>query len=119
MIRFAIVGTNFISDAFVEALTSLSCAEITAVYSRKLDTGRTFADKYGISSVFCDYDEMLASHLFDAVYVASPTLLPCTPFQYTLEATGIPDMVKYLFIWSNAAVVPPRLATVIAAAGLR
>lgn len=75
MIRFAIVGTNFISDSFAIAVRSVPCAEITAVYSRKRDTGAAFADKYAIKHVFTDYKEMLDSHLFDAVYVASPTLL--------------------------------------------
>lgn len=75
MTRFAIVGTNFISDSFVEAARSVLGAEITAVYSRKHDTGAAFAEKHGINTVFTDYNEMLKSRSFDAVYVASPTLL--------------------------------------------
>ena len=51
-IRFAIVGTNFISDRFAEAVKTSGCAEIVAVFSRKLNTGRHFDDKYGIKKVF-------------------------------------------------------------------
>lgn len=73
-IRFAIVGTNFISDRFAEATEASGCAEIVAVFSRKLDTGRHFADKYGIKKVYSDYSAMLSDGDIDAVYIASPTL---------------------------------------------
>ena len=73
--RFAIIGTNFISDWFATSAQRVNGAEPSAVYSRKLDTGRTFADKYGIESVYTDLEEMLLSDKVDAVYVASPTFL--------------------------------------------
>ena len=73
-IRFAVVGTNFISDRFVEAVSASQSAEIEAIYSRKLDTGRGFADKYGVEKVYTDYLSMLSDVLIDAVYVASPTV---------------------------------------------
>ena len=38
--------------------------------------------------------------------------------QYFEETTGIDEIVKYLLIWSNAAVVPPRRALTIPAVGL-
>ena len=72
-LRFAVVGTNFISDRFIEATETSGTAEIVAVYSRKLDTGRHFADKYGIKKVYCDYSSMLSDVDIDAVYIASPT----------------------------------------------
>ena len=72
-LRFAIVGTNFISDRFVCAVRETECAEVVAVYSRQLDTGRLFADKYGINKVYDDYSLMLADAEIDAVYIASPT----------------------------------------------
>ena len=43
---------------------------------------------------------------------ASPAAPPWTLFQYWLEATGIPLMVKYLFSSSKVAEQPPRRATV-------
>ena len=73
-IRFAIVGTNFISDRFAEAVKTSGCAEIVAVFSRKLNTGRHFADKHGIEKVFCDYTAMLSDGDIDTVYIASPTV---------------------------------------------
>ena len=73
-IRFAVVGTNFISDNFVDAALSSGVAEISAVFSRRLDTGRLFAEKHGLAKVYTDYGEMLCDTEVDAVYVASPTV---------------------------------------------
>ncbi len=72
-IRFGIVGTNFISDWFVMASKLVCGVEISAVYSRKFDTGETFAQKHNIARVYTDCKEMFASNI-DAVYVASPTI---------------------------------------------
>lgn len=46
---------------------------------------------------------------------AWPGLAPCTPFQYWPLATGMPQMVKYLFNSSKVLVRPPRLAAATAA----
>lgn len=73
--NIAIVGTNFISDRLCSAARAVSDVTPYAVYSRKLDTGRAFAERNGIPNVFCDYDEMLRCRDIDAVYVASPNLL--------------------------------------------
>ncbi len=73
--KFAVIGTNFISDNFADAVKRISNAEITAVYSRAAETGNSFAEKHGIPKVYNDYSLMLSSGDFDAVYVASPTLL--------------------------------------------
>lgn len=71
-IRICVVGTNFISDNFVDASRYTDMAVVTAIYSRKLDTGTAFAQKHGIMKVYTDYDEMLSDKEIDAVYVASP-----------------------------------------------
>lgn len=71
--RLGIIGTNFISDRLCEAAAMVDGIELYAVYSRKTDTGATFAERYGIGKVYCDLDDMLADGELDAVYVASPT----------------------------------------------
>ena len=73
-VRFAIVGTNFISDRFVEAVGRTESAEACAVFSRKEETANLFADKHGIEKRYTDYNVMLSDPNIDAVYVASPTI---------------------------------------------
>ena len=73
-LKIGIVGTNFISDWFSEASRLVDGVELWAVYSRKLDTGKRFADKYGIKKVYDDYDAFLSQSGVDGVYVASPTI---------------------------------------------
>jgi len=73
-VRFAIVGTNNISCKFAEAAEASQKASLVAVFSRKLDTGSTFASKYGIKKVYTSYSEMLSDSEIDAVYIASPTM---------------------------------------------
>lgn len=74
-INVCIIGTNFISDRFAEAVIESGALNLFAVYSRSLDTGKAFADKYGIERVYNSLDKMLNDAEIDAVYVASPTFL--------------------------------------------
>lgn len=76
-IRIGIVGTNFVSDWLAEAAATLDSVKITAVYSRKQETGDVFAQKHGIKNVFCDYESFLSSDTIDAVYIASPNFAHC------------------------------------------
>lgn len=70
-IKLAIIGTNFISDTLCDAAKKTGL-EITAVYSRALETGNEFAKKHGIKHVFCDFEEFLNSDVYNSAYVASP-----------------------------------------------
>jgi predicted dehydrogenase len=49
---------------------------VHAVYSRKQETGDTFAGKHNIANVYTDYEEFLQSDI-DAVYIATPTYAHC------------------------------------------
>lgn len=81
--RFAVAGTNFISDRFCEAISLVPGAEVTAVSSRKADTGAEFANRHGIKKVYTDYGELLSDASVDAVYVATPTY---THYDYARRA---------------------------------
>lgn len=72
-IKFGIVGTNFISDNFIDALSKTS-AECNAVYSRTFERGHEFADKHAIRNVYTDYDNFLHSGI-NAVYIATPNCM--------------------------------------------
>ncbi|MCQ2431948.1 MAG: Gfo/Idh/MocA family oxidoreductase, partial [Clostridia bacterium] len=71
-VRIGIVGTNFVSDWMAEAIQTVEGTDVTAVYSRKEETGNAFAEKHGIGRVFTSYEDFVSSDCIDAVYIASP-----------------------------------------------
>ncbi len=73
MVRFGVIGTNWITGAFIEAAKEVEGFALAAVYSRSEDTGRAFAERYGAVHTFTSVEEMAASGTVDAVYIASPT----------------------------------------------
>lgn len=75
MIRFGVIGTNWITDKFLEAAKELEDFCLTAVYSRSEVTAREFANAHGASYTFTDIEEMAQSDTIDAVYIASPNSL--------------------------------------------
>ncbi|ADO82507.1 Gfo/Idh/MocA family protein [Ilyobacter polytropus] len=78
MIRFGVIGTNFITDSFIEAGKKLANFKVKAVYSRTSERALTFAEKHSIDNTFTDISEMASSKEIDAVYVASPNSLHCS-----------------------------------------
>jgi predicted dehydrogenase len=72
MIRLATIGTSKITRSLSSAVALAEGIEITSVYSRDPERGRSFADSLGVPVVFSDLGELLASPDIDAVYVASP-----------------------------------------------
>lgn len=72
MVRFGLIGTNFISHTFMEAAKDVPDFELAAVYSRSEETGREFASKYGTEKVYTSLEDLAGDPSIDAVYVASP-----------------------------------------------
>lgn len=72
MIRFGIIGTNWITEQFIDAAREVEDFTLTSVYSRTADTASAFAAKHGINHIFTNIEEMAASVEIDAVYIASP-----------------------------------------------
>lgn len=70
--KFGIIGTNFVSDFFMDGAAEVENCEVVAVCSRRKENADRFAAKYGIPNSFDSYQEMAASGLIDAVYVAVP-----------------------------------------------
>lgn len=73
--RFGIIGTNWITDRLIAAANAHPEFSIGAIYSRTEETGRSFADKYGVKNVYVDMEKMFQSGDIDAVYIASPNVL--------------------------------------------
>lgn len=75
MIRFGVIGTNFITVQLLDSVKNLKDFTLSAVYSRKEETAREFASKYGVEVTFTNLEEMAQSNTIDAVYIASPNSL--------------------------------------------
>jgi len=75
MIKFGVIGTNWITDKFLEAAKELEDFYLTAVYSRTEEKAREFANTHGVSHIFTNIEEMVQSNTIDAVYIASPNSL--------------------------------------------
>ena len=72
MMRFGIIGTNWITDRFIKAAKEHPEFSIGAIYSRTEETGKAFADKYQVAHVYTNMEDMFKSGQIDAVYIASP-----------------------------------------------
>jgi predicted dehydrogenase len=75
MIRFGVIGTNWITEDFIQAAREIGDFALTAVYSRTEATARQFADKHDIPHIYTDLNEFANSPELDAVYIASPNSL--------------------------------------------
>lgn len=85
MVRFGIVGTNWITEAFLDAASFVDHFSLNAVYSRTIEKAGEFAAKYGVENTFTDLEEMAKSDLIDAVYIASPNSLHARQAQIFLR----------------------------------
>jgi len=75
LVRFGVVGTNWITDRFLDHVKVVEEFTLTAVFSRTAEKARAFADKYGVETIFTDLEEMAKSDVIDAVYIATPNAL--------------------------------------------
>jgi len=75
MIRFAVIGTNWITRQFVDAAHETGKYKLTAVYSRSLEQAQSFANDYPVEHLFTSLEAMAQSNDIDAVYIASPNSL--------------------------------------------
>lgn len=76
-VRFGVVGTNFITDWVIAGAREDERFELAAVCSRTRERGEEFAAKHSIPHIFTSLDEMAASDVVDAIYIASPNYMHC------------------------------------------
>lgn len=72
MIRFGVIGTNFITDRFLKAGEFCKDFQLIAVYSRTIDRAKKYATHHDAKYVFDNLEELARCDEVDAVYVASP-----------------------------------------------
>ena len=75
MVKFGIVGTNWITEKLIDAGTMCEDFQLNAVYSRTEEKAKEFADKYKVENIYTDLLEMAKSGTIDAVYIATPNSL--------------------------------------------
>ncbi|WP_427813860.1 Gfo/Idh/MocA family protein [Enterococcus sp. 22-H-5-01] len=75
MINLGIIGTNWITDQFVQAAHETGNYQLSAVYSRKLATAQKFSEKYGDVEYATDLATFFAIEHINTIYIASPNSL--------------------------------------------
>ncbi|CDN32811.1 Possible oxidoreductase [Mucinivorans hirudinis] len=82
MTRFAIIGTNYVTDWFIAGAINDPRFTLTAIYSRVEETALSYGNKcrslYGSKigdiEIFTSLEKFAASDCYDAVYLASPNV---------------------------------------------
>ncbi len=85
MLKFGTIGSGWIADEYIHGAKDSGLWELTAVYSRTRERGEEYAKRHGASYVFTDVEEMAASDVIDAVYIASPNALHYQQSKILLE----------------------------------
>ncbi|MFF0825636.1 Gfo/Idh/MocA family protein [Brevibacillus sp. NPDC003359] len=70
--RFGVIGTNWITEEFIQAGQEVEGFSLQAVYSRTIERAQEIADKYHAPFAYNSLEEMAASKNIDAIYIASP-----------------------------------------------
>lgn len=84
--RFGVIGTNFVTDWFLEAAPQCEGFLLSAVYSRSIQRAEEYAAKYGAAYVFNSLHDLAAYTEVDAVYIASPNRLHFSQTMQLLNA---------------------------------
>ncbi|WP_428912315.1 Gfo/Idh/MocA family protein [Niallia sp. Krafla_26] len=72
MIRFGVIGTNWITEKFIKSAKEIDDFSLVAVYSRTEERANEFAEEFQIPYRYTDLESMAKSDHVDAVYIASP-----------------------------------------------
>ncbi len=75
MIKLGIIGTNWITQQFVEAAHATGKYQLTAVYSRTTEKAKKFGEKNGATVFFDNLNAFFESDAIDTIYIASPNSL--------------------------------------------
>ncbi|MEZ8831910.1 Gfo/Idh/MocA family protein [Vibrio cyclitrophicus] len=78
MIKFAVIGTNWITQKFVQAAHETQSMKLAAVYSRNIESASQFAQEFNVNTTYDSLDALASDSTIEAVYIASPNSLHCT-----------------------------------------
>ena len=109
-VRFAVIGTSWITGAFIEAARTVPGAEIVAVYSRSRDGAADFAATHDVASTHDDLAALGADPGVDAVYIASPNSL------HAVQAIQMLRAGKHVLVEKPLGVTAAQVEAIMAAA---
>ncbi|KRL00274.1 Gfo/Idh/MocA family protein [Liquorilactobacillus capillatus] len=76
MLKLGIIGTNWITEQFIDAVLETKEWQLTSIYSRTLPKAKAFAEKFtDKAEYFTELDKFFAEGNFEVVYIASPNSL--------------------------------------------
>ena len=73
--KVGIIGASFAKAAYLPALRHVPEAEVVALASARMESAQAAAAEFGVPHAYDDWEAMLASHSFDLVCIATPTVL--------------------------------------------
>ena len=83
-IKYSVIGTSWITSAFIEGAKTIEGLELDGVYSRSKEKGEAFCAKMGANRVFTSIEEVADSDT-DFVYIASPNSCHFEQSKFLLE----------------------------------
>lgn len=84
MIKYGVIGSGWIAEEFIKGANLVDGLVFSAMYSRKFEKGKAFAEKFADVPVYTDINEFAKSDI-DAVYIASPNSLHYSQSKLMLE----------------------------------
>ncbi len=75
MIKLGIIGTNWITQQFIDAANLTKKYKLVTIYSRHSVTAKKFAYKNHVDEIFTELKDFFLKGSFDTVYIASPNNL--------------------------------------------
>jgi predicted dehydrogenase len=72
--RVGVIGASFAKAAYLPALRHVPDAEVVAIASAREESAAAAAKAFGVPHAYGDWRWMLASHHFDLVCIATPTV---------------------------------------------
>ncbi|WP_298627165.1 Gfo/Idh/MocA family oxidoreductase [uncultured Legionella sp.] len=71
-VRWAILGTSFISEVMAKAIHASATSQLVAIGSRTVASAQQFAHQFSIPKIYDDYQKLLEDQDIDAVYIGLP-----------------------------------------------
>lgn len=75
MINFAVIGTSWITESFIQCAEATRAWKLASVYSRREETAAEFGKKFNVSKTCTDLGGLVQDLDIEAVYIASPNSL--------------------------------------------